>query len=414
MSFEINLYYPPGRNFYYGGEEVSGYLSVEGPLNDNRAIIKVTFTGYSEAILSLERENYPYEQTLFFNMPREVHRGPIKIANEETRSFPFKFVLPSQSEGNEGQPLPRRSKKRKEMYAQEPHPLPPSIAHVCDERPFPFSVHVLYTICAHVMRGQEGTSQRKFGAITVVPSPAQSQKSLETADVRHEIQSKVLTQFPGTADKRRSIINPFGRKPDPSSPKAVFSFKARTVTILTAGQGIPIDIVFNYDAQQSNLPTIPQFQLLALNYELQATTNTFHCGSFGAFDRRCHETITVFKCEMQFPQTSLADNQVLNVGYFDDAGVLQHIIFDRIVVPPFKTYNVSRSYEVVITLVFQCEEKQKTAEMKFPNVEVVFNEAYMHTTQFAPPEKDSSKKLTGAIAVAAAVASTALAIVGGG
>jgi hypothetical protein len=202
-----------------------------------------------------------------------------------------------------------------------------------------------------------------------------------------------------------------GSKFGSSGPTAVFTLNARTVTTLTAGQRIPIDITLNYDTQRSSLPSMPLVQLLEMRYELKATTNTL-TRSFMIPDWYNHDQATVFESELHFPQTFLSDNQLLNVGTVDEAGNVQSIYFDKVVVPPFKTYNISRSYDVAITLVVQCDGKQMTAEFNWPNAYVLFNDMYHHPTHFAPREPEGVRKRVVAGAVAAVIVGTAAAILG--
>jgi hypothetical protein len=165
MSIAIRLYYPHDRNVYYGGEEVFGVVAIEGPLKDPEACIRIVFSGYAGTVLPQESNYDGDEKQVYFNIQQALYRGAIEIPKDESRTFPFKFVLPTQSEPNEGQPPVKYSKKKKELFAQAPHPIPPSAA-LSGAAPFPYSAHILYSLYVDIRGKCLGTIHRKDGAIT--------------------------------------------------------------------------------------------------------------------------------------------------------------------------------------------------------------------------------------------------------
>jgi hypothetical protein len=411
MNIEIKLYPHRDSNVYYAGEDVTGYLDLWGPFNNPETTVKLTFKGSSEVIQQIKNRDLEDKQ-IFFQVYQDLYIGALDIPAKENRSFPFKFTLPEQTEPSWGAPKVKISKK-KNLYAQGPHPLPPSAA-LTGGFPHPWSAQVCYQLDVEI-KGKRMTTKRKSGVVDVVYSPAQTRYLLEHADTEHDAQSKVFTHassrlLEGAADKRRTVGTWFSDKLSSSSPKAVFSFTARTATTLSAGQDIPIQITLNYDAKASNLPSIPPFNLVELKYKLRGITNNVARGML-APDMYVSEKATVFKRQIRFAQMALTDGQALDIGFIDtEQGGLHYIPLDTALVTPFMTYNVSRYYAVEIHIIFQVGGKQMTAQFDWNNVNIVFNESYhlRAATQFGPADKDGN--LEGAVGVAKVLGVTALTV----
>jgi len=421
MSIEIRTYPLRTSNVYYGGEEVSGFLLVKGPLNIADATVKVTFRGGSEAVQVIRNRELKDKQ-IFFSTTQVIFEGTLDLQQDNSQTIPFKFTLP-ETTAAWGQQKIKLSPK-KDLYAQEPHLLPPSLA-LSGGFPHGWSVHILYCLEAEVdgkfaMRELRG--RRKItGAIAVVPSPYETKYLLDHADTQSDaVQSKKVTHISsrlleGNTDKRRSMSTWFSDKFASSSPKAVFSFTARTATTLSAGQDIPIQITLNYDEKASNLPSIPTFTLLELKYKIKAITNLVSRGTL-APDMYIEDHTSVFKRQFRFAQMTLTNGQPVDIGYIDtERGGLRYVALDAALVSPFMSYNVSRRYYAEVEMVFECGGKKMTAKFGWPKIDIVYNESYHSKAGDAPADKDGS--LQGAVGVARVLGATALivaTILGGG
>lgn len=413
MSIEIKIHHPRDSGVFYGGDDVTGFLEIKGPLNIPDATVKVHFKGCANVEQQSDSREGDDKQ-IFFQTLQELFRGVIDLQEDEIRTFPFKLLLPDYTEPSWGQPKVRYHgskgyRDKKVLFAQTPHPIPPSTAFSSTGR---CSAQILYSLYAEV-RGKR-TMRWKAGHVTVVPSPAQVKNTLEHADAEHDARSETFTYtssrlLEGNTDKRRSMKTWFSDSFASKTPKAVFGFTARTTTVLCSGQGIPIQITLNYDSSVSNLPSIPEFHLLELKYKLKAITHSANPNS--GFSKSCHyDTTTFFKRQIRFAKMALTNGQALDIGFIDtEKGGLHYIPFDTAVVTPFTTYNISRRYDAEVIIVFQCAGKQMTAEFQWDNVNIAFNEAYYlrAPTQFAT---EDDKTFQGAVGVAKVAAVTAVRI----
>lgn len=57
-------------------------------------------------------------------------------------------------------------------------------------------------------------------------------------------------------------------------------------------------------------------------------------------------------------------------------------------VPPFKTYNLARSYEAAMSFSFQCSKKKYKAKFSWP-LDIVCNERYIPPSQLLASNDDS-------------------------
>jgi hypothetical protein len=413
MSLEIKTYPLRPSNVYYGGEEITGYLELHGPLDIPDATLKISFKGGSEAVQTIKNRDLTDKQ-IFFQTTQDLFQGALVLQENEIRTFPYKFSLPDETEPQGGNAKVKicTSKRKKDFYEQGPHAIPPSCAF-SGGFPHAWSALVFYRLDAEI--SGKRFKRTKNGAIEVVLSPAQTKYVLDHADTEHDAQSKTFTHassrlLEGGANKRRSVSTWFSDKFASSSPKAVFSFTARTATTLSAGQDVPIQITLNYDTAASNLPSIPQFTLLELKYKIKGITHSIARGTLSP-DLYIDDRSTVFKRQIRFAQLALTAGEALDVGFIDtEHGGMHYIPLDIALVSGFMTYNVSRHYAVEITIVFACGGKQMKAEFGWENVNVAVNEDYhlRPATRFA--RADNEGNLEGAVGVAKVVGVTALAI----
>jgi hypothetical protein len=409
MYVAFKVFHLRDSKVFYGGDEVTGFLEVKGPLAIPDATVKITFRGIAKTEQQVRNRTMKDKQ-IFFQTNQELFKGAIDIEKDAIQTFPFKLLLPEQTAPSWGEPQIRYSGK-KEIFALAPHPIPPSTA-LSGNFMRPWAAQVYYELRAEV-KGKLALRKTE-GMVTVAPSPAQTKLALQRADTEHDAQSKTFTHsstrlLEGKETERRSMKTWFGDKFSSTSPKAVFSFTARTATTLSAGQGIPIQITLNYDRNASNLASIPDFRLIQLKYKLKGITNSVARG-FLAPEMHIREYSTVFKRQIQFAQMALVDGQALDIGMINtEQGGVQYIPLNTALVTPFVTYNIARAYAVEIEIVFECGGKQMTAKFKWDSVDIVFNEGYhlKAATQFG---SDDGQTVTGAAAAATALGVTAMVI----
>jgi hypothetical protein len=398
MSVVIHTYRLRESMIYCGGDEITGYLVVRGPFSRDTTVT-VSLTG-SCLTSHGSGDDIVEDRQIFFYMSRELYRGVLDLKKDETRTFPFKLLVPEQTEPN-GQSTLKYSKK-KTVFAQGPHPIPPSAAlWVLTQNSW--SAYVQYHLSAEVKHRFD--SLWKQGAITVV-----SPKQALDVEIEQDAQSSQLTHasshlVEGKAT-RRSVVTWLGDKLASGTPKAVFSFTARTATTLAAGAGIPIKVTLNYDPA-STLPHVPEFHLLELEYRLNAITNVWCRGFFSPDFYKADQT-TVFRRRIQFDQMPLTDGKTVNIGLVRNH-VLQPIILDQALVSPFVSYNITRSYDVEIQIVFLCGGKKMTALCKWDKVDIMFSEDF-HLRPRKQFTSDGSDALQGAAQFAKALAAGASAL----
>ena len=419
MSLTIKVVYPRNSRVYYGGDEVTGVLEIKGPLDISDGTVKILFRGYAETLLPVRNDTL-IDRQIFFQTSQTIFQGAVNLKEDEIQTLYFKFLLPIETEPSWGQPSVKYRKK-KDLFAQGPHPIPPSAALSSRWTNY-WTAQILYSLYAEV-KGRRTGWLTVNGLIIVVPSPAQVQHTLQNANIGYGTQSTALTYVPprpleDNKGKRRSIKTWFGDKFASGRPQAIFNFTAHTATTLMAGQGIPIRIALNYDSSKSNLPFMPEFRLLEVKYELKAITNTAHRNELGP-DIYRKERATVFERRIPFLQMPLTDGQVLDIGVFDPGQATSHYIsLDVAVISPFVTYNVSRRYQSKIEIVFRCDTKEMIAKLKWDGVNIVFNETYHEqpATKFVPTGATSSRipDIIEAVGVVAMVVAPIAGILGAG
>ena len=376
MSLSIKISYLRDSNVFYGGDEITGIVEIKGPLNLPNATVKIIFQGIAEVGSGDHRDRHR-----FFSTVHNFFRGAITLLGDETRTFPFKFVLPTHSERNVGQITDNGA-----VFAQSAHPIPPSAA-MAGNYPYLWTAQVLYNLYADVICAKPKRYLKNSGILTVVPSPTQTLVEWEHAGTVHEAQSKTFNQAISRslteAKKRRYSFKRWFSSSIESNPKAVFNFTVRTATTLTAGQGIPIQLTLRYDSSASTLQSIPVIHLVGMVYTLNGVTNTVYRS--GPTYQHCQDDEKVFIRQMRFARIPLTDGQALDIGCANtEQGGVRPILFDKAVVTAFKTYNIARWYWARIAIIFHYEGKPLTAEFRCSPINVVFNEGYHQqpATQF--------------------------------
>ena len=407
MSLGIKVHHLHESGLFYGGDSVTGFVELVGPLDIPDAVIKLRPSGCANVEVQSNNPNHDDKQ-IFFQTTSEIFRGVINLQEGETRTFPYEFLLPEYTAPSWGQTdIKYHGDKGYGMFAMGPHPIPPSTAIGSEDM---FLAHIFYFVYAEV-RGQR-ILRLNTSYLTVVPSPAQVRYALQQAATAYLARSRTVpytTPPPPKikSEKRRSIkawcSDHFASSP--AGPTAGFVFTACTTTVLYSGQGIPIQIFLNQDASASNLPYIPQFHVLEVGYKLKGIT---YGASGSSWMGHLEQRETVFKCKICYSNVAMAPGQALDIGFRDsERDAVRMVSFDAVAVSPFTTYNISRRYNIEITLVFLCDGQQRSVGFEWENVNVVFNEAYpvLAPTQFATADE---RTYEGALAVVAVVAKTAL------
>jgi hypothetical protein len=220
------------------------------------------------------------------------------------------------------------------------------------------------------------------------------------------VQSKVFSHassrlLPEQAHRQRSVNKWFNNKFAINTPRAVFSIKASTPQTLIAGQDIPIQLMLVYDTEKSNLPSLPELQLLGLKYRIRARTYVLSRsrGIFSTQEKQVTACDIMFKRHLQFASLFLVNGNKLDVSNLNaNDSSLHHLSLDAALTPSFTTYNIRRRYEAQIATVLECGGKQITAEFPWTQLKIEFNKSYSQK-----PLKESAttrdKVLVGAAAV---------------
>jgi hypothetical protein len=401
LPLEIKIHHVRDAKVFYGGDNVSGFVKVAGPLKIPNATVKIGFAGSSETEQQVKNSMF-IDKAVFFQTAI-LFNGDVDIERGDTQRWPFTFELPVKTEPAWGNA--RITYSEDANYAMAAHPIPPSVA-ISKPR---WAAHVRYRL--HAKLGM----REHAGEVTIVPSKAQTDNG--PPDAQLDVQSKVFTHVssrlvPEQAHRRRSVNKWFSDKFASDTPRAVFSITARTAQTLIAGQDIPIQLMLVYDAEKSNLPSPPELRLLQLKYRIRARTYVLSRsrGIFSTQEKQVTACDTVFKRHLRLASLFLVNGNNLDVGILNaNDSSLRHLSLDTALIPSFTTYNIRRRYEAQIAIVFECGGKQITAEFPWTQLKIEFNESYSQK-----PLKESAttrdKALVGAASVVKVLAATASAV----
>ncbi|KAF4637380.1 hypothetical protein G7Y89_g700 [Cudoniella acicularis] len=413
MALEIKIYHVRDTKVFYGGDEVSGHVELWGPAKHSELTVEINFQGFSETMQIIKNHQYD-DKAIFFQSSQPLFKGEVDIERGIMKIYPFKFQLPVETEPDGGNAKIKYNTSRRFPYAKGPHPLPPSCAFSGDIVGRPYKARVSYTLNASAV-GKAFVPRRKLGTITVVPPPStkkETAKDPANGPLLIAVPSKIFTQkssrlLPGQAQHRRSVGGWLGDTFTSNTPKAIFTIVARTPQALTAGQDIPIQLMLQYDAEKSTLPSAPEVMLTQLKYKIKANTDIASRGRFGAA-RYANPRETVFKRTLNFASMPLSNGENVDIGIWSvEDGGMTHIKFEQAIVSPFNTYNICRKYEVQIAITFECAGKKTTAVFAWKPLDIVYNEGYGEgpQTRFGPVGDNA---LQGAAAVVRVLATTAV------
>jgi hypothetical protein len=403
MTIILQYYHVREANVFYGGDEFSGYVECRGPLKIPDATVEVGLSGYSETVQPIRNRTLD-DKAIFFQTTKILFHGDLDIENGNSQTFPFTFQLPVETDPPGGNAKIKYSKK--ECYAKAPHPIPPSVALSGRMINREWVVQVNYPLQAQVKKRKGDVVRKKVWNLTIVPhktaGEAEKPKEEVLQEVLQEVNSKYFTVVSSRllsdqAQRRRSVNKWLSDKVASDTPRAVFSFTARTVTTLIAGQDIPIILKIAHDAEKSTVPSVPAVNLLEVKYKIIAYTQLVSRGTL-AMDMQMDDKTTVFKRLLRFQSLALADGENLEVAEAQTDGSQRLLSLDAAIIPPFTTYNVNRRYEAELTIAFECGGKQMKAVFTWKPVTIVYNESYAEkpATQFGAADPNGDKALMGA------------------
>jgi len=422
MSVTIKIQHVRESEVFYPGEEVAGLVEIRG-LTIPDSTINVRLSGRTTTEMRRDQYSRLGDTQTFFQIAQVLHQGKLKVTGDEVQEYTFKFTIPLQTEPSWGVSHIKPYKKRADVFAQTPHPVPFSV-WLSGSFVSPWMAEVVYEIYAEA-KGRRLLRYQQ-GIITVVPSPAHNDYIVSQAQESQQNSNKSFTHVAffsraqtTSIEKRASMKTWLGDKVSADKPKAVFYLTVRTATVVGPGHSIPIQITLQYDADTSTVPSMPDVHLLEVKYKIKAVTDTVHrCNSILVPTTHNTDTYTVFKRHLRFANMTLVNGATTDIGYVDtENGGMHYIPLDNIVTPPFITYNISRQYFIEITASFKCgNNKVSSAVFKWEHVGILYNEGFK-AQNTALGDKDDDRTMQGALRTAGAITIGALSILaafGGG
>ncbi|KAH6663734.1 hypothetical protein B0J14DRAFT_706988 [Halenospora varia] len=413
MSVEIKIFHVRETHVFRGGDELSGFLELWGPVDHDQLTIEVTFCGESNTIQPVKQRTLE-DKAKFFDYSQLLFAGKVSIERGAVQQYPFKFQIPLETEPGDGNSKVKYFNSRgKEKFLRVPHLLPPSCAFRGTFINREYAASVSYTLRAAVVN--KVFVRRATGTITIVhPALAISEEKIPAdAPALVAVSSKVFTSstsrlLPDKSQRRRSVGGWLGDTFKSGTPKAVFQIVARTTQVLTTGQDIPIQLKVEYDAEKSNLASPAEVKLTQMKYKVKALTDVVSRG-FLTPDMHVNARETVYKRTLNFASMPLThnDGEESDIGIWNlEEGRLSHIRFEKALVTPFNSYNVCRRYELEMIITFECGGKQSTTTFLWTPLEIIYNEGYVELASKQFTVEDNP--MEGAAVLIKVLAGTAL------
>jgi hypothetical protein len=189
LPLEIKIYHVCDAKVFYGGDNVSGFVKVAGPLKIPNATVEIRFAGSSETEQQVGKSMF-IDKAVFFQTVI-LFNGDVDIQKGATQTWPFTFKLPVETEPAWGNA--RITYGKNANYAMAAHLIPPTVAI----SKLHWAAHVRYRL--HAKLGMREHARD----VTIVPSKAQANNG--SPDVQLGLQSREFTHvsswlLPRTAD----------------------------------------------------------------------------------------------------------------------------------------------------------------------------------------------------------------------